>query len=73
MVSPQDGSVQALVGGRDWAGSKVNMALGTAGGGADRQPGSSFKPYVLATVVERGKSTYETVPAPAGVARSSER
>ncbi len=45
------GRVVALVGGRDFDASEVNLALGAAGGGSGRQPGSSFKPFVLATAL----------------------
>jgi penicillin-binding protein 1A len=53
-VEPATGHVRALVGGRDFATSKVNLALGRQGGGTGRQPGSAFKPYVLATAFEKG-------------------
>src|SRR5437588_1338357 len=42
------GHVLAMVGGRDWEASKVNLAVGRGGGGAGRQGGSAFKPFVLA-------------------------
>ena len=44
-----DGSIRALVGGRDYGQSQFNRATRAA-----RQPGSSFKPYVYATAMEHG-------------------
>ncbi len=44
-----DGSVRAMVGGRDYGASQFNRATD-----AMRQPGSSFKPYVYATALMRG-------------------
>ncbi len=55
-VEPPTGFVRALVGGRDYAASQVNTALGALGGGVDRQPGSAFKPFVLAAAFEVGIS-----------------
>ncbi|CAN5557682.1 penicillin-binding protein 1A [soil metagenome] len=53
-VEPPTGYLRAMVGGRDFAASQVNRALGAAGGGTDRSPGSSFKPFVLATAFDQG-------------------
>ena len=53
-IEPQTGFVRAIVGGRDWNKSQVNLALGRLGGGSGRQAGSSFKPYVLAEAFEQG-------------------
>jgi len=53
-IEPQTGFVRALVGGRNWDASQVNLALGRLGGGSGRQAGSSFKPYVLAKAFESG-------------------
>lgn len=50
------GRMVAMVGGRDFDASEVNLALGRAAGGSGRQPGSSFKPVVLATALEQGVS-----------------
>ena len=47
-MSP-DGAVRALIGGRDYAQSQFNRAVS-----AKRQPGSSFKPFVYLTALERG-------------------
>jgi penicillin-binding protein 1A len=44
-----DGSVRAMVGGRDYGASQFNRATD-----AMRQPGSSFKPYVYSAALEKG-------------------
>jgi penicillin-binding protein 1A len=43
--------------------AKVNLALGRAGGGSGRQSGSSFKPFVLAAALGRGRHLTDTYPA----------
>ncbi|HUR17519.1 MAG TPA: transglycosylase domain-containing protein [Acidimicrobiales bacterium] len=87
-VEPPTGYVKALVGGRDFAASQVNLALGgcpgrardpqlkvevvppcldgkfVEGGGTGRQPGSSFKPFVLAAALARGFLPTKVYPAP---------
>ena len=50
-----DGAVRALIGGKSYAESQFNRAVA-----AKRQPGSSFKPFVYLTALERGL-TPETV------------
>lgn len=45
---PKNGEILAMVGGADWNTSKVNVST------AERQPGSSFKPIVYATALEKG-------------------
>ncbi len=49
VVLENDGSVRAVVGGRDYGASQYNRATR-----ARRQVGSSFKPYVYATAMEHG-------------------
>ncbi|MBS0536907.1 MAG: PBP1A family penicillin-binding protein [Proteobacteria bacterium] len=49
VIMDTDGSVRAMVGGRDYGASQFNRATD-----AMRQPGSSFKPYVYATALEHG-------------------
>jgi penicillin-binding protein 1A len=44
-----DGTVRALVGGRNYAESQYNRAIA-----AKRQPGSAFKPFVYLTALEHG-------------------
>jgi penicillin-binding protein 1A len=67
VVEPSSGAVRALVGGRDWSRSEVNLALGRLGGGSGRQPGSAFKAFVLAAAYEAGMSPADLLPAPAEV------
>lgn len=54
-VEPPTGFVRALVGGRDFERDQTNMATGAGTfQGLGRQPGSSFKPFVLAEAFEQG-------------------
>ncbi|HEX4868404.1 MAG TPA: transglycosylase domain-containing protein [Acidimicrobiales bacterium] len=59
-VEPPTGYVRAFVSGRDFATDAVNYALGQSsgggvgGGGSGRQPGSAFKPFVLAQAFASG-------------------
>jgi len=62
------GDVRAMVGGRDYRTSKVNLALGPDGGGTGRQAGSTFKAFVLSEVVREGYSVLSsTFRAPAQI------
>lgn len=47
--APENGALKALVGGYDFRLSKFNRSIQ-----ADRQPGSSFKPFVYSSALERG-------------------
>jgi len=61
------GRVVAMVGGRNFAESKVNYAVGQEGGGSGRQAGSTFKPFLLAALVKDGYSVQSEFPAPASI------
>lgn len=67
VVLDQVGGVRALVGGRDFATSQVNLATGVDGGGSGRQPGSAFKPIVLAEALRQGISPYSQFVSPASM------
>ena len=60
-----DGRVVAMVGGKNWEKSKVNLAVGAAGGGSGRQAGSTFKPFALAATVREGYTLESSFPGPA--------
>ncbi len=55
-VNNADGEVLAMVGGRDFQLSQFNRATQ-----AERQVGSSFKPYVYTAAMEAGMKPYDTV------------
>ena len=81
VIDPKTGLVKAIVGGRDFSKSQVNLALGScppvtnpvppdqpiciAGGGSGRQPGSSFKPFTLAKAFESGLDANKVYNGPA--------
>ncbi|MEO5679504.1 MAG: penicillin-binding transpeptidase domain-containing protein, partial [Acidimicrobiales bacterium] len=65
LVSIDDtGAIVALIGGRSHEDSQVNLALGKQGGGSGRQPGSTFKPFLLADIVESGYTPESAFNAP---------
>jgi len=58
VIDNRNGEVRAMVGGRDY--NEVPFNLATQG---QRQPGSSFKPFVLAKALEEGISPDSTWPS----------
>jgi membrane carboxypeptidase/penicillin-binding protein len=50
-LDPKTGNVLAMIGGRDYAQTQLNRATD-----AQRQPGSTFKPFVYAAALESGMS-----------------
>jgi penicillin-binding protein 1A len=58
------GHVKAMVGGRDFRATQVNLALGAQAGGSGRGAGSSFKPFVLAEAIHEGISLNSKFNAP---------
>jgi penicillin-binding protein 1A len=59
-INPSNGAVVAMYGGRNFNDSQFNLAVQ-----GERQPGSSFKPFVLATALKEGISpltTFESKP-----------
>ena len=55
-IDPRTGAVRAMVGGTNFRKSQFNLATQ-----AERQPGSSFKPIVLATALRQGISPLTTL------------
>ncbi len=53
-MDPHNGHIKAMVGGKDYDQTQVNMATGE--GSSGRQVGSSFKTYTLAAAIEAGIS-----------------
>ena len=56
-IDPRNGAVRAMVGGPGFDEAQYNIATQ----GAGRQTGSSFKPFVLASILEQGGSVRDTV------------
>jgi penicillin-binding protein 1A len=70
-IDNKNGEIRAMVGGTDY--SKTPFNLATQG---QRQPGSAFKPFVLATALQRGvsaNSTWSSKPQVFNVPGSTEK
>lgn len=52
-IDPRNGDIKAMVGGRNYLKNKFNLATQ-----AHRQPGSSFKTFVLTTAIDEGMPPY---------------
>ncbi len=57
-IDPRDGAVLAMVGGNNFRRSQFNLAAQ-----GERQAGSAFKPFVLATALEQGMSPLTVFPS----------
>ncbi|MEM8547743.1 MAG: penicillin-binding transpeptidase domain-containing protein, partial [Pseudomonadota bacterium] len=66
-LDPEDGAVAALAGGFDYRLSKFNRAVQ-----ADRQPGSSFKPFLYSAALANGFTTATVINDAPVVIQSSE-
>jgi penicillin-binding protein 1A len=58
-LEPTTGAVRAMVAGKDFTTAQYNLATGR--GGSGRQPGSSFKPIVLAAAFEHDIGPQDTI------------
>jgi len=56
VLSPQTGGILALVGGFDYQHSNFNRATN-----AERQPGSSFKPFIYSAALDQGYTLASTI------------
>ncbi|HEX2052096.1 MAG TPA: PBP1A family penicillin-binding protein [Actinomycetota bacterium] len=61
-IEPNTGYVRAMVGGRDYLAEKFNIAIQ-----GRRQPGSSFKPFVLVAALETGMLPGSSFRAPSTI------
>jgi len=61
-IDPRTGAVRAMIGARDWGARQLNLATQ-----ARRQPGSTFKPAVLAAALELGIGPETVFAAPAKI------
>ncbi len=67
IVQDHSGHILAMVGGRNYAESNVNLAVGKGGGGVGRAGGSTFKPFALAAAVRQGFSVESAFNAPKSI------
>ena len=65
-IDNSTGGIRALVGGKNYARSQLNLAE------AQRQPGSTFKPFALAAWIDEGKHPDSYFKAPAAIEFSAQ-
>ncbi len=66
-IDPATGAIRALVGGRDYYDPDDPVARFNLAVDGRRQPGSAFKPLVLAAALAGGVTLDDTFPAPAAI------
>ena len=64
-IDPATGAIRAMIGGRDFGVSRVNLATGQ--GGSGRQAGSAFKVFTLAAAMEDGYALSSVWDGPATI------
>lgn len=64
-IDPSNGAIRAMIGGRDFGVSRVNLATGQ--GGSGRQAGSAFKVFTLAAAMEQGYALSSVWDGPATI------
>ncbi len=64
VVENHDGQILAMLGGKSWTESNVNLAVGRGFGGEGRAGGSTFKPFALAATIRQGFTVESAFKAP---------
>ena len=68
-MNPNNGAIEAMVGGFDFYNNKFNRATQ-----AIRQPGSAFKPFIYSAALDKGYTLASTInDAPIVVSDSGEK
>jgi penicillin-binding protein 1A len=64
VVENHEGQILAMLGGKSWTESNVNLAVGRGFGGEGRAGGSTFKPFALAATIRQGFTVESAFKAP---------
>ncbi len=64
VIENHDGQILAMLGGKNWTESNVNLAVGRGFGGEGRAGGSTFKPFALAAAIRQGFTVESAFKAP---------